>query len=211
MDRDRADGLRLSSACSSSAATFRRAPCWRPRSGATARRGRWRRCRCSSGWARSCSARGCRRRCSAASRRGSTGCPGRLHARQRAGLRHLRLGVGLVGRDLRDGRQDRAARAEEARLRRDGQPRLARRRRHARHPHPAVDHDGGLRGAGQRLDHPGLPRRLPARPARDGALLRLHRGLVAGQSGQDAAAPIRRCRSREKLREVGQAHSAACC
>ena len=44
------------------------------RSGATAPPGRWRRCRCSSGWARSCSARGSRRRCSAASRRGSTGC-----------------------------------------------------------------------------------------------------------------------------------------
>ena len=116
-------------------------------------------------------------------------------ARQRAGLRHLRLGVGLLGRDLRDRRQDRAAGTEEARLRRDGQPRLARRRRHARHPHSAVDHDGGLRGAGQRLDHPGVPRRLPAGPARDGALLRLHRRLVAAQSGQDAAAPSRRCRS----------------
>ena len=33
-------------------------------------------CRCSSGWARSCSAPGSRRRCSAASRPGSTGSPG---------------------------------------------------------------------------------------------------------------------------------------
>ena len=41
--------------------------------------------------------------------------------------------------------------------------RLARHRRHARHPDPAVDHDGGLRGRGRRLDHPHLPRRLPAR------------------------------------------------
>ena len=109
-------------------------------------------------------------------------------ARQRAGLRHLRLGVGLVGRDLRHRRQDRAAGAEEARLRRDGQPRLARRRRHARHPHSAVDHHGDLRGAGQRLDHPGVPRRLPAGLPGDGALLRLHRRLVAAQSGQAAAA-----------------------
>ena len=109
-------------------------------------------------------------------------------ARQRAGLRHLRLGVGLVGRDLRHRRQDRAAGTEEARLRRDRQPRLARRRRHARHPHSAVDHDGDLRGAGQRLDHPGVPGGLPAGLPGDGAVLRLHRDLVAAQSGQAAAA-----------------------
>ena len=64
---------------------------------------------------------------------------------------------------------------------------IAGRRRHARHPDPAVDHHGGLRGAGQRLHHPGLPRRLPARPAGDGALFRLHRGLVAGQPEAHAA------------------------
>ena len=120
---------------------------------------------------------------------------GRADARQRARLRHLRLGVRLVGRDLRHGRQDRAAGAQEARLRRDDGARLARRRRHARHPHSAVDHDGDLRGRRQRLDHPGVSRRLPAGPARDGALLRLHRAVVAAQSRQDAAAPIRRCRS----------------
>ena len=108
-------------------------------------------------------------------------------ARQRARLRHLRLGVGLVGGDLRDGRQDRAARTEEARLRRHGEPRLARRRRHARHPDPALDHHGGLCGAGERLDHPGVPRGLPARPARDGAVFRLHRVLVARPSGPLAA------------------------
>ena len=46
--------------------------------------------------------------------------PGPADARERARLRHLRLGVRLVGRDLRDGRQDRAAGTEEARLRRHG-------------------------------------------------------------------------------------------
>ena len=35
--------------------------------------------------------------------------PGRLMHVNVLGLRHLRLGVGLVGRDLRHGRQDRAA------------------------------------------------------------------------------------------------------
>ena len=108
-------------------------------------------------------------------------------ARERAGLRHLRLGVGLIGRDHGDGRQDRAAGIEEARLRREGEPRLARGRGHARHPHSAVDHDGDLRGAGQRLDHPGVPGGLPAGPAGDVPLLRIHRAVVAAQSGEDAA------------------------
>ena len=52
---------------------------------------------------------------------------------------------------------------QAARLRRAARARLARHRRHARHPDPAVDHDGGLRGGRRRVDHPHLPRRLPAR------------------------------------------------
>ncbi len=116
-------------------------------------------------------------------------------ARQRARLRHLRIGVGVIRRDLRDGRQDRAARTEEARLRRHGEPRLARRCRYARHPDPAVDHHGGLRGAGERLDHPDVPRGLSARPARDGALLGLHRVLVAR-----ASAPLAAGRSADAVR-----------
>src|SRR3546814_12453434 len=39
----------------------------------------------------------------------------------------------------------------------------------------------------QRLDHPDLPRRLPAECGRHAALLRLHRRLVAPESGQAAA------------------------
>ena len=113
---------------------------------------------------------------------------GRAHARQRGGLRRVRLGVGLVRRHHRHGRQDRAAGAQEARLRRDAGARLARRRRHARHPDPAVDHDGDLCGAGQRVDHPGVSRRLPAGPPGDGALFRLHRAVVAAASRADAAA-----------------------
>ena len=76
--------------------------------------------------------------------------------------------------------------------------------------HSAVDHDGGLCGRGQRLDHPGLPRRLPAGPARDGALLRLHRDLVAAQSGQAAAARAADDVPREAAR-IGAAHSRCCC
>ena len=63
---------------------------------------------------------------------------------------------------------------------------------------------------GERLDHPGVPRRLPARPARDGALLRLHRDLVARASGPLAAGrppmPFR-----EKLASPRKLGSAACC
>src|SRR5215207_4215927 len=36
----------------------------------------------------------------------------------------------------------------------ENEPRLARRGRHARHPHPALDHHGGLRRRRERLDHP---------------------------------------------------------
>ena len=52
---------------------------------------------------------------------------------------------------------------KQARLRREDLPRLAVRRRHARHPDPALDHHGGLRGGGRGLDHQGVPRRLHAR------------------------------------------------
>ena len=72
------------------------------------------------------------------------------------------------------------------------QPRLARRRRHARHPHSAVDHDGDLRGAGQRLDHPGVPGGLPAGPAGDGALLRLHRRSGRCSTRTSSRRPSRR-------------------
>jgi TRAP-type mannitol/chloroaromatic compound transport system permease large subunit len=40
----------------------------------------------------------------------------------------------------------------------------------------------GLRRAGERLHHSGVPRRISAGPVGDGALFRLHRNLVARQS-----------------------------
>ena len=52
---------------------------------------------------------------------------------------------------------------QAARLRREARARLARDGRHARHPDPAVDHDGRLRGRGRSVDHPHLPRRLHSR------------------------------------------------
>src|SRR4028118_1166854 len=98
----------------------------------------------------------------------------------------LPLGPLAGARGRRPAGQDRAAGAEETRLRRAPRARLARRRRHARDPDPALDHHGGLRGRRQRLDHPGLFGRVPARPPRDGPLLGLHRGLVAPAPGPHA-------------------------
>jgi TRAP-type mannitol/chloroaromatic compound transport system permease large subunit len=69
---------------------------------------------------------------------------------------------------------------------------LAGRCGHARHSHPAVDHHGGLRRAGERLHHSGFPRRISAGPAGDGALFRLHRDLVARQSRSARRRPNRR-------------------
>ncbi len=82
---------------------------------------------------------------------------------ERDRLRHLRGGVGLVGGDLRDDRQDLAARTRQARLRQRTEPRLARRRRHARPADPAVDPDGGLCGDGERLGAAGFPRAASCR------------------------------------------------
>ena len=73
--------------------------------------------------------------------------PGRLTHVNVIGCGIFARGVRLVGRDLRDDRQDLAAGARQARLRQEPEPRLARRRRHARPADPAVDPDGGLCGA----------------------------------------------------------------
>ena len=117
LDRHRADGLRLGRHAVRRRRRSRRAPCSRRRSGATPPPGRSRRCRSSSGWARFCShpaVGGDVPRPRALAQLAAGPAP----ARQRAGLRHLRLGLGLLGRDLRHRRQDRPAGTEEARLRR---------------------------------------------------------------------------------------------
>ena len=76
VDRHQPAGLRLARHAVRGRQHSRPAPCSPPRSGATPPTGSWRRCRCSSGWAKSCSAPGCRRRCSADWRRGSGAFPG---------------------------------------------------------------------------------------------------------------------------------------
>ena len=105
--------------------------------------------------------------------------PGRLLHTNIIGCTIFAAGVGLVGRDLRDDRQDDAARAARARLSRGHHDRLARRRRHARPPDPAVDHHDRVRRRGERVDRAAVHRRrAPGHPA-GGAVLRLHRRVGA--------------------------------
>ena len=86
-------------------------------------------------------------------------------ARQRHRLLDLRRHLRLVGGDDAGRRPHLARRAAEARLFQGRRRRLARRRRHAGLPDPALQHHDHLRRAGRRLDrqavhrglHPGLP------------------------------------------------------
>ena len=64
--------------------------------------------------------------------------------------------------DLRGDRQDGHPGDAQARLSRDHRHRLDRRRRHARHPDPAVGDDDRLRHRDRDLDRPAVPRRPPA-------------------------------------------------
>ncbi len=172
--------------------TCRSAPCSRRPSGQARPRGRSPRCRCSSGWARSCSAPASPSRCSAASRPGCNGCPGRL------------MHVNVVGCGIFAAVSGSSA-ATCATIGKIALPELekrgydkgmslgsARRLRHARAAHPAVDPDGGLCRRGERLGDPGLPRRLPARAL---LVMALYSGYIIvwslAEPGEDAAAPTR--------------------
>jgi hypothetical protein len=103
--------------------------------GTPTRRCRWPRCPCSSGWARSCSAPAWPSRCSAGLAPWLDRLPGRL-------LHVNVLGCGcsarcrVVGGHLRHHRQDLAARARAARLRRRHDARAPVRLGHAGHPDP---------------------------------------------------------------------------
>ena len=101
------------------------------RSGRPRRAGSWRRCRCSSGWARSCFALACLRRCSTGWRRGCTRVPGRL-------MHTTILGCGIFGSVSGSSSATCATIAkvalpelEEARLRREPRAWFARRGRQA--------------------------------------------------------------------------------
>ena len=64
---------------------------------------------------------------------------------------------------------------QRARLPRGHHDRLARRRRHAGPPDPAVDHHDRLRRRGRRVDRAAVHRRRHSRAPAGGAVLRLHR------------------------------------
>ncbi len=76
----------------------------------------------------------------------------------------------------------------QAWLRQGPEPGLARGLRDPWSPDPAVDPDGGVRGHGECVRAAGVPRRLPAGRAGDGAVLRLHHHLVAAEPRQSASA-----------------------
>ena len=92
------------------------------------------------------------------------GRPGDLQPRR---LRDLRGAHRLVARVLRRHRQDGHSGDAQARLSGRRRHRLDLRRRHARHPDPAVDHVHPLRHRHRDLDRPPVPRRRPARPDAD--------------------------------------------
>ncbi len=122
-------------------------------SGARPRLGRWPRCRCSSGWARSCFAPGCREEMFEGLAPWLQPLPGRL-------MHTNILGCGVFGSVSGSSAATCATIAKVAlpELKRRGYDeklaRLAGHRRHAGHPDPALDHHGGLRGGGRRVDHP---------------------------------------------------------
>ena len=141
----------------------RPARCSRRRSGATRPRGRSPRCRCSSGWARSSSAPGSPRRCSAGSSPWLNWLPGRLM--------HVNvLACGIFGS------VSGSSAATCATVAKIALPELKKRGYDEKLSlgslagagtlgiliPPSIT-DGGLRRRGERLDHPDLPRRLPAR------------------------------------------------
>ena len=72
-------------------------------------------------------------------------------------LRQLRRGVRLLARDRLDHGQGGAARAQAHALRGQLRDRHARRRRHARHPDPALGAAGDLRDHRRGLDHRDVP------------------------------------------------------
>ena len=163
------------------------------------RRGRSPRCRCSCGWARSCSARGCPRTCSRASRRGSSACPGGCctptssAARSSPRCRARRAATcATIGKMT-------LPELKRARLSRGHHHRHARRRRHAGPADPAVDHHDRLRRDGERVDRAAVHRRRDPRHPAGGALLGLHRRVGAAASRTQSRPPTERTTFAQKL------------
>ena len=96
-------------------------------------------------------------------------------ADQHRGLRDLCLGQRLEHRDRGLDRRRRAAAADQPQLQPRAGGRLARGRRHARHPDPAELPDDHLRHLHRNLGAEAVHRRRHSRPDHDGAVHALHR------------------------------------
>ncbi len=118
-------------------------------------------------------------------------------------LHDLRRRVGIVGGDVRDDRQDDAARAPAARLSGDDHGRHARRRGNARAADSAVDHHDRLRRHGQRVDRAAVHRRHPARHPAGGAVLGVYRRLGPASSRRRYRQPPSARRSRRSSTHRG--------
>ena len=90
--------------------------------------------------------------------------PGGLVISNLGACAHVRRADRLVAGVLRRHRQDGHSGDAQARLSGRGRDRLDLRRRHARHPDPAVDHLHPLRHRHRDLDRPAVPRRRHAGP-----------------------------------------------
>ena len=129
--------------------------------------------------------------------------PGDLQYRR---LRDLRRAHGLLARLLRRHRQDGHSGNAPARLPGRRRHRLDLRRRHARHPDPAVDHLHPVRHRHRDLDRPAVPRRRAAgadahRPVHPvdavhhlEARLPLARARISATRGRRNSSPSRRSR-----------------
>ena len=107
------------------------------------------------------------------------------------GLRHFWLGLGLIGRHLRDHQQSGFARVDAPRLRRKAGLGFPGHRWHAGYFDPTLDHHGGVCGGRRCVHHPHLFGGLRAGLVADGLVQRLHRLVELAPPRQSAPPPTR--------------------
>ena len=128
--------------------------------------------------------------------------PRRPRHRQRVHLRAVRRDGRLEPGDVLGHRQRRHSGDAQARLLAGLRRGHHRRRRHARHPAAAVDHDDPLRGRGRGLARPAVPRRHRSRAAAGRAVLALrHVPVPQGVRGRARRVRARRHALRVPRRE----------
>ena len=143
---------------------------------------------------------------------------GRPRHRQRVRLRAVRRDGRLEPRDLLGDRLGRHSGDAQARLLARLRGRHHRRRRHARHPAAAVDHDDPLRGRRRAVARPPVPRRHRPGPAARRACSPSMRCCATGASTaartprSPATAPTRRCSTTSASRCARRSRCCrACC